>query len=333
MKMMTTEGEKLAKVVLHYKLVPSIDSSRMKVMCPFHKDLNPSMSVNFNEGFFYCFGCGEKGGPEKFVSLMEAKAGKNSLEQMLEYNRILKGEGKHVDFKMLPEATRSSLRSLYDQAYDTYHGLKTVSWSSPESLEEEMCLDYMEHRGFTAESLAECGAKVTYRENYPLIFPMNDNGVFKGWVCRTTDPIVAKRRKYLYNKGFSRRTTLVGNYGQKLLDGCEAKYVIAVEGFMDRLKFVQFGVKNAVALLGWRATGDQILKLKDAGVSTIVSALDNDEYGRKGTRFLEDHFNVVRWQYLKGIKDPGDMDLLSFTKMMRKTKQKLRGVLGKEESK
>ena len=330
---MLTEGENLAKVLLHYKVIPQVESSRMKVMCPFHEDKNPSMSVNFNEGFFYCFGCGEKGGPEKFVDLMERKSGKNSLERLIEYRRILKGEGKHVGFNMVPEATRCSQRSLYDQAYDTYHGLKRVSWMSPECLEEEMCLDYMEHRGFTAESLEACGAKVTYRDNYPLIFPMNDNGVFKGWVCRTTDPIMAKRRKYLYNKGFSRSTTVVGDYGVKKLDGCDAKFVIAVEGYMDRLKFVQFGVKNAVALLGWRATEKQLEKLKEAGIEVVVSALDNDEYGREGTKLLAKHFKVVRWQYLKGIKDPGDMTEETFSKMMRKTKQKLREVLGKEESK
>ena len=44
---------------------------------------------------------------------------------------------------------------------------------------------------------------------------MIDNGKFKGWVCRTTDKDIEKKRKYLYNKGFRRAETLVGSYGLK----------------------------------------------------------------------------------------------------------------------
>ena len=50
-------------------------------------------------------------------------------------------------------------------------------------------------------------------------------------------------------------------------------------------------------------------------------------------KLLAKHFKVDRWQYVKGIKESGDMTEETFSKMMRKTKQKLREVLGKEESK
>ena len=88
---------------------------------------------------------------------------------------------------------------------------------------------------------------------------------------------------------------------------------------MDRLKFVQFGEDNVVAILGWKMSSDQIRKLKEKGVKTIISALDNDPCGRKGTAFLREHFNVVRFRYLKGIKDPGEMSEELFDKMYKKT--------------
>jgi len=88
---------------------------------------------------------------------------------------------------------------------------------------------------------------------------------------------------------------------------------------MDRLKFVQFGEDNVVAILGWKMSLQQIQKLKDRGITKVISALDNDECGRKGTKFLEQHFEVTRFKYLKGIKDPGDMTQELFDKMFKKT--------------
>ena len=54
----------------------------------------------------------------------------------------------------------------------------------------------------------------------------------------------------------------------------------------------------------------------------MLSALDNDECGRKGTAYLKTIFgvkNVSRWQYLKGIKDPGDMTPETFQKMYKRS--------------
>ena len=177
--------------------------------------------------------------------------------------------------------------------------------------------DYMFKRGFDAHALNISGAKVTYNNNYGIIFPMLDNGVFKGWVCRTMVKSVEANRKYLYNKGFKRRTTLVGDYGDK-------DYVFIVEGYMDRLKFLQYGVSNVVAILGWKITDEQKDKLKSKGIKRVISALDNDECGRKGTQFLKTVFDVTRFQYIKGVKDPGEMTKEMFNKCYRKTMQKFR---------
>ena len=143
---------------------------------------------------------------------------------------------------------------------------------------------------------------------------MLDNGKFKGWVCRTMLKAIEEKRKYLYNEGFSRATTLVGNYGTK-------DYVFVVEGYMDRLKFVQFGVDNVVSILGWKMSSQQIQKLKDKGIRRVISALDNDSCGRRGTEFLKQHFDVTRFSYLKGVKDPGEMNQETFNKMYNRTMQ------------
>ena len=38
-----------------------LDSVWAMVLCPFHDDTKPSLSINLNEGYFRCHSCGSKG--------------------------------------------------------------------------------------------------------------------------------------------------------------------------------------------------------------------------------------------------------------------------------
>ena len=307
-------GTKLAKVLWYYNLIPSTSSLSQKIVCPFHEDVNPSMIVNLEDGSWFCFGCNLTGDAIKFVKLMEAKHnGLNDLQAYKKYLQILKSDkcsGIKLDRPLVKQ--KPLQRQLYNEAYDYYHGLKKVNWNEPETSEVISARDYMMNRGFSPATLCKCKAKITYNNNYGLIFPMLDNKKFKGWVCRTMVKSIEEKRKYLYNEGFSRATTLVGTYGAK-------DYVFVVEGYMDRLKFVQFGEENVVAILGWKMSPQQIQKLKDKGITKVISALDNDDCGKKGTEFLKKHFEVTRFTYLKGVKDPGEMTQESFDKMFART--------------
>lgn len=305
------KSDALAKVLWFYNI--PITSDKIKILCPFHSDENPSLLINIEQGTWYCFGCGRSGDAEAFVKNMNPEL--NDLQVCKEFLRILKSKkvSNISALKYVQKRSRKSSKQFYDEAYDYYYGLAKVNWLSPGSSGEVIdSLSYMSKRGFTANTLNKCNAKITYNNNYEIIFPMLDNKKFRGWVCRTTLKEVEKKRKYLYNEGFSRATTLVGNYGKN-------DFVFVVEGYMDRLKFMQFGVDNVVAILGWKMSLQQEQKLKNAGVKYIISALDNDECGRKGTKYLDTKFKTFRFKYLKGIKDPGDMTKESFDKMYNKT--------------
>lgn len=305
----------LTKVLWYYGLVPNISEQVQKIVCPFHKDVNPSMAVDLKRGTCYCFGCNEYFDAKRFVKRMEIKYHNlNDLKAEQMYYKILKSK-KCSDIKIgkyMKQYKRPNKKQLYDEAYDYYHGLGSINWEDTEVDEAIDARKYMNKRGFSPQTLNKCKAKVTYNNNYGLIFPMFDNNKFRGWVCRTMIKEIEAKRKYLYNEGFSRVSTLVGNYGSE-------QYVIVVEGYMDRLKFVQYGIDNVVAILGWKMSAEQEKKLKEKGITHVISALDNDECGRKGTKYLQTIFNVTRFTYLKQIKDPGDMTEETFSKMYSRT--------------
>lgn len=313
-------GKELAKVLYYYGLIPDTTSVEQKIPCPFHNDINPSMLVDLSAGKFFCFGCQETGDAFQFVRKMYPK--KNELQTGLKYFEILKSKKvSKIDLSGRIKPKKES-QQAYDEACDYYYGLSKVDWLDKQANEEVVeARKYMLKRGFKPQVLNQCQAKVTYNYSYPIIFPMLDNGKFKGWVCRTDKPQVEAKRKYLYNEGFARKNSLIGTYGNK-------DYVIVVEGYMDRLKMVQnlteLGIEeDVVAILGWKMSNEHIQKLKQSGVKYVISALDNDECGRKGTVYLKSKFKVVRFSYLKGIKDPGEMNVEQFKKMYIKTMKKL----------
>ena len=307
----------MAKVLRYYGLAPNIMESNPKIVCPIHDDVRPSMKVDVSGNYYYCFGCGKHGNAQRLVKEIEYKYhGLNDLQSYKKYLEILKTKDvSDIKIKRPPKSMRKTPRELYDIAYDYYHGLITIDWEDPMDLPEvSQIIDYMSYRGYSEKTLNYVKAKPTFNSSYGLIFPMLDNGKFKGWVCRTMEPDVEQYRKYLYNTGFSRANTLCGDYGKK-------SYVIVVEGYMDRLRFIEAGIEkdNVVAILGWKMSDQQEKKLKSSGVTHVISALDNDKAGKKGTLYLKTIFKVTRFRYLKGIKDPGEMSNDILYKCYRRT--------------
>ena len=301
------DGDALAKV-LHYYNYPSDEE---KIVCPFHEDVFPSMQVNYSTGSCFCYGCQKTFDTLSFVKQLEHidddLVACIKLAKIMTSKQVSKIKAKQVNVK------RSDNKQMLIEAEDYYYNLKTVNWQQEHSNE----LKYMLARGFKRKTLNMCKAKYTYNSSYPIIFPMFDNDVFKGWVCRTTLKSIEKRRKYLYNEGFSRATTLCGTY-------TKGKPVVICEGYMDMLKFKQFGLQNVVAILGWKITAEQIAKLKAYRITTVISALDADECGRKGTAYLKNFFKVVQFSYPKGTKDAGEMTQKQFEIAYSKTKAKFR---------
>ena len=308
----------------HYDIYQEDD--QYKIICPFHGDKNPSLQINKQTGFFYCYGCGLSGGAFELVKNYEPSLSPIEIYKKL-HSFVKEGKGDIggrdvYTYTNLPYThsfvdSKVKYREGIKLAKDFYFNLPETNWYK---LPEEAIpiLRYMKHRGFTTSTLKKFGAKFTYNKNYPIVFPMYDNGIFRGYVMRTDDPTVEDQRKYMYNREFRRRITLPGDYKNST--------VILVEGFLDMLKAKQYGIKYVAAVLGWKLTSEQFEKLKRCGVKTIICALDNDECGRKGYKYLKricsvNHISVKRIRYPKSMKDMGDLNKENPKLILKQIKQ------------
>lgn len=308
----------------HYNIYQEDD--QYKIICPFHGDKNPSLQINKQTCFFYCYGCGLSGGAFELVKNYEPNLSPIEIYKKL-HSFVKEGKGDIGGRDVYTYTNLPYTHSFVDSkvkykegiklAKDFYFNLPETNWYK---LPEEAIpiLRYMKHRGFTTSTLKKFGAKFTYNKNYPIVFPMYDNGIFRGYVMRTDDPTVEDQRKYMYNKEFRRRITLPGDYKNST--------VILVEGFLDMLKAKQYGIKYVAAVLGWKLTSEQFEKLKRCGVKTIICALDNDECGRKGCKYLKricsvNHISVKRIRYPKTMKDMGDLNKENSRQILKQIKQ------------
>ena len=306
-------GEVLAKVLLHYGLVGGASlNDTFKIVCPLHGDVNASMQINLSEGTYFCFGCQARGDAYKLVQSIE---GCSSLEAIMKATRI--ANGSSAEKIIIRKGDVKSDKQLLRDAKLFFYSLPKTDWQKEKG-------SYLQKRGFSAKVLNTVDAKINFNNDYGVVLPMVDFGRFKGWVCRKTSKNSDNDRKYLYNKGFRRRETLVGDYGKD--------WVIICEGYLDWLKFKQHGINNVVAILGWKITAEQIKKLK-LHTEKVISALDNTPMGRKGTSELAHHFYTVRFAFPPNVKDPGDLDDIDFARSWSATVKKVAAIDNKINTK
>ena len=292
------------------------DLCSYKTLCPFHEDIDPSMMINIEQCSWFCFGCQKGGGILEFICEYERKLNKLECYQILiRIHRSKSKFDKHSFIYSKESPKKKDRKKLLIQAHDYFFSLKNTNWNS----RDKDILDvkkYMNNRGFSNEILNKFDARYNYSNEYPIVFPIYDIKLFKGWVSRTTNPN-NKSRKYLYNRGFSRNQTILGNY--------RSRVIMVVEGYLDWLKTKQFGTKYSSCIFGWKITKNQIKKYKSSGVEVIIDALDNDDRGKDGSIELSKHFKVIKFPFNRikpNVKDIGDLDFKIYRKAINYVKER-----------
>ena len=283
-------------------------------LCPFHDDNKPSMAVNQDKQFFYCFVCNASGNSIHFLRRYE------NLDFVDAVETIASSVGLEVPYtKQIVEETKA--KEINDEA-------NTIYKNCLKSTDGKKAVEYLKSRGISGETaaffnlgyakdgwtnlfdtvaskyskadIAESGLFSTKDKKYfdffraRLMFPIrNIRGqcvAFGGRIIGDGEP------KYLNSpetKTYSKSNELFGLYEARSLDK-NLDSLIVVEGYMDVIALHQNGVKNAVASLGTAITGKHVSKLMRYAKKIYV-AFDGDLAGRKAAwKAVENALPILR---------------------------------------
>ena len=288
-------------------------------VCPFHDDHDPSMAVNQDKQFYYCFVCQASGNSITFLreyenldftDAVETLASSLGLEIPYEKTEIQ----DENDYSILDEAVKVFEEQLKESKTTINYlksrnisgktakkfqlGFSDDSWDSLYSLfEKKFEQTVIASSGLFLEKNKKNNPPVKYYDRFRnrVIFPIRNikgqNIGFGGRVMNNNE-----EPKYLNSpetKLFKKSNELYGLYEARR-ETKKMDSIIVVEGYMDVIALHEKGIKNAVATLGTAVTSNHLSKLMRYS-NNIFFAFDGDLAGEKAAwKALQNVLPIIR---------------------------------------
>jgi len=282
--------------------------------CPFHDDSNPSMAVNQDKQFFYCFVCQESGNAIhflrqyenlEFVDAIETLASSAGMTVPYENNRLDKSKPSGL----VEKAVRFYQANLNETiAPKAIQYLKERKITGPTA--KKFNIGYAQDKwdGLFNHLEAEASAKEL---NESGLFSKKDNRFYDRFRGRVIFPIRNIKGDFIAMGGriidegepkylnspetsfFNKSNELFGLYEVKESERNIASLIV-VEGYMDVIGLYEHGIKNAVATLGTAVTPNHVSKIIRY-TNKIFFAFDGDLAGGKAAwKAVENTFPIIR---------------------------------------
>jgi len=298
--------------------------------CPFHDEKTPSFSVNPDKQFFYCFGCGAGGNSIGFVmdydnidfpAAVEVLAGIAGLEVPREEASPEQTRQRQQN-QSLYDLLAWTARHFQQQLRQHPQRQQAVDYLKQRGLSGEIARDFgigyappgWDNLLIASAETSGNGGENTRRQQLELagmliekdsgdyydrfrervMFPIRDNRgrviAFGGRVLGDDKP------KYLNSPEtavFHKQRELYGLYEARRANR-QLDYLLLVEGYMDVVSLVQYGITQAVATLG---TASSIFHLEKIfrHTSKLIVCFDGDAAGKKAAqRLLETALPTLR---------------------------------------
>ena len=280
--------------------------------CPFHHEKTPSFMVSPEKQIFHCFGCGAGGNVFGFLMKYER------LEFPEAVRSLAQKAGVVVPSERRESAQEASATSLLYAANELATGFFQRNFK--EDKNGRQAYDYLIKRGLTQEMISafKLGFTSSGRENLlsfarqkgvspeilektGLAIARQSGGYFDRFRNRIMFPIIDMKLRIL---GFGGRVFLKEDESPKYMNSPETSIynkrrhlyglnftwkhirdedqVIIVEGYLDLIIPLQYGVKNIVASLGTSLTQEQIRFLRRYTKNAVV-IFDPDKAGELAT--------------------------------------------------
>lgn len=290
--------------------------SRLVAPCPFHQETKPSLSINEDQGTFYCFGCQASGDIFDFYGRLNGLDFRETLEQLAEEAGI-----QLSSYKPGPADPKVAQQRSHKRDMLKMHELAAAHFQQNLHTDAgKQCLDYVNERGISQEIQDKFGLgwslddwqgleNVLRRSGYASDVAQECGLILRSTSGRTHDRF--RKRLMFPIRNLSGQVVAFGGRILPALAGeDDAKYInssdspiykkgehlyglfqarpsitvrknaMLTEGYMDVLTLHQFGYTQAVGVLGTALTPDQVKRL--SGFTSHLELLfDGDGAGRK----------------------------------------------------
>jgi DNA primase len=308
----------IVRIVGEYVKLRKTGAQNYTGLCPFHKEKTGSFSVNASHGYFYCFGCHEKGDVFTFVMKLENLSFPEAVRAVAQKAGIPLPKR---EFTSPEEAREAGLRR---QLIDIHEAATQYFEAALKSSEAARAREYMTGRGITPETVAKfrigyapddfnhmrnalgqhfgedvlrasglfsakeqadgSAGQMYARFRKRITFPIaNEQGKTIAFTARALDSKDEKGRdiaKYLNSP-----ETPLYTKGQVLFNLDKAKtdmrahdFALLVEGQMDAISVFMAGIRNVIATSGTAFTEAQV-RLLSRFTKRVVVNFDPDTAG------------------------------------------------------
>ncbi len=311
--------------------------------CPFHHEKTPSFTVNAENQFYHCFGCGVSGDVISFIREIEsvdfidavkilAERAKLPVPEMnFDTEKTAENKRKRDEIlKILKTTARFYLNNLNSGKADAHvQYILDRKISAPvvrkfglgASLDFHSLPQYLESKGFRRDDIIDSGAVTVSEKNgrltdaqagrliFPVINAFGDVIAFGGRLLEKAD--FAKYKNTRETTVFNKSKTLYNiNLVKKQKQAEGLSDLIVVEGYMDTISLYQAGFTNVVASMGTALTKDQA-RLAKRYCENVFISYDGDFAGQKGAirglEILRDEQLNVKVVPLPDGLDPDDV--------------------------
>ena len=294
--------------------------------CPWHDDVNPSLSVDRSKGVYNCFGCGESGDIFTLVEKMRGCDFRESLD-------FLKGWKDQSFTSTASRAARQPEERKKDEdaardaepgnaptgnislttIADYYHKKLYQNPPAIECLNQRGLVDLQLYDrfkiGFVDGSLLNVIGESQRKELTAIgilterghehfmncvTFPIMDElGQVVGMYGRNIGPLASAplSERLLPERSRGKHLYLKGAHKGVFNRKASKVYdeIILTESIIDALSLIELGLQNVQALYGTNGFTEEHLRiLKGDRVKTIILALDNDEAGKTASEKLKE---------------------------------------------
>jgi len=333
----------IVRIVGEYVKLRKTGAQNYTGLCPFHKEKTGSFSVNATHGYFYCFGCHEKGDVFTFVMKLDslsfpeavrAVAGKMGIP-LPKREWSSPEEAREAGLRRQLLDIHEAATQYFEQALRTPEGARAREYLTSrgvsaeaiktfrigyapddfnhmrDALKQHFPDDVMRASGlFSAKEQADGSAGQMYaRFRKRVTFPIaNESGKVIAFTARALDPD-EKTPKYLNSP-----ETALYSKGNVLFNMDKAKsamrssdFALLVEGQMDCISVYMAGIQNVLAVSGTAFTEQQVRLLRRFTKRVIVN-FDPDTAGanaaEKSIALLTEEDFDVKIVTLEGGLDP-----------------------------